>query len=71
MRDDDPDEADQPADGHRCSRADVAATTSKSRVLADVDAECRGFLVAQRHHVEHAPVEKQHDALTRRRAGSA
>ena len=39
----------------------VAAATTSSRVRRDVDAEARRLVVAEAHHVEHAPVEDQHD----------
>ena len=70
VRDDDPDEADQPA--HRNGRcgADRRREDEHEADAPDVDAEARGLDVADAEHVEDAPVHEDDDRGDERRTGA-
>ena len=73
MRNDDPDEADQPAHSDRRSRACGRRRADDQAYATDVDPEARRFVVAERQDVEHTAVQYEHnraDSDVRRRDGS-
>ena len=62
VRDDDPDEPDQPADRDRGRRADGRADDDHEPHAADVHAEARSLLVADAEHVEQPAVQEDPDS---------
>ena len=72
MRDDDPDEADQPADRDRRGRAERRGDDEREPHAPHVDAEARRLVVAEAEHVDDAAQREDHDGRDGDvRAGSA
>ena len=69
VRDDDPDEADQPAHRDRGGRADGCGDDEHEPHAPHVHPEARGLVVSDAQHVEDAPVREDHGARDRRRRG--
>ena len=61
MRDDDPDEADEPAHRDRRRRAERRRDDEREPHALDVDAEARRLVVAEVQHVDDAPEREDHD----------
>ena len=61
MRDDDPDEADQPAHGDGRRRAERRRDDEREPHAPHVDAEARRLVVAEAEHVDDAAEREDHD----------